>query len=205
MATRAIHHSAAEPVERPRHRAREVAAVLLFGMATGGGRLRGVRIPRRIFTMGGGGYSVDDRGLLIGGGGLGGGGTLPAGAGEVRYGAGVGTSEVGVVSEETSYGPLRLYPLFGVGGAGAGASAYKRPVRELIRAKRPIRPDRSTAAGALHFLIGLGLELRLGGRSGVLVGLRAGYRIVPSQVGNRKRGGGPFVQLMLGVFHHVRG
>lgn len=183
----------------PKRRPAEHVVALLFGRDSGSVDVCGKRKRLGTWLVGLAAYTVYDNGLLMGGEGSGGANGLPAGAGEVRFGSGIGAGEAGAILQQS--GAIRFYLLAGAGGAGKGTNYYRRPLRELMRDRQSIKPEHADGVGGPHLLVGLGFEARLGGRVGLVFGVRLGYLSQPLLIGNRAvRQGGPFTRLMMGIY-----
>ncbi len=146
----------------------------------------GFRTPPYVYrTFGGGGFYQHSSGLLIGGEGEGGGLNEDNDGGTLAVGAGHGGMRVGW--RFTLGRLLSVYPLIGIGGAGAGVSA------EAIE-------DGSSSA---LVSVGLGIDLRLGGRVGLLLGLRVGwYQPLGAEEGSQ--GGFSYYRPVIGVYWEAK-
>lgn len=151
-------------------------------------------------TMGGGGYGQVGR-LIIGGQGEGGGAVGEDAHLMSSVGAGAGMSLLGWLFINSAW--LRVYPLVGVGGRGAGIS---------------VRPKNNTSRGValgdagLNVVVGVGVEVRLplsrafkpmiGAQVGWMFNPGKGWKgdlsIEPEELGERKTSA-PYVRLLIGT------
>jgi hypothetical protein len=164
---------------------------------------KGYPLPtvRGLFRLnGGGGYGVigENKRLLLDAEG-GGGSYVDAGEQYGTFaGGGQGFLNVGYLFRLTSF--LRAYPLLGLGAGGLGLTvAETDPERE----DKP-SPDREKkvgmGGGGILLHVGLGLELRLGGKTGLILGLRVGIAFHPLKILMFGAGvGGPFVRFIAGL------
>lgn len=129
-----------------------------------------------MLSLGGGGYGVNESGLLLGGEGYGLiGGEHAANGRTVGLGGGAGFFNIGWVFPVTE--TLRVYPMGALGGGGLalhiGPAGSSDSFGEVLE-----DPDREVRIQRGGMLVGggVGAELRLGGsESGLLVGARATY------------------------------
>jgi hypothetical protein len=147
-----------------------------------------------------GGGMLSKRGkLLIDSEGGGGGYLGEAGAHHIAYGGGFGFLNVGYLIKT---GWLRVYPLVGIGGGGMGLSLSEK---SAIPPGEPLAPPENrvdAGMGGMMLNTGLGLEVKIGGRLALVVGLRIGYmhrlvtfgdQHVPGALGNR-----PYLRFTIG-------
>ena len=187
------------PVEQSR-KVREAVAGFEFGpsMLSLRSKVFGKRGKQRLMGLGGFGYGLADSGLMFGGEGSGVGRLDPYHGGEVSTGAGWGSTEIGVMGQQT--GPFRLYPLIGLGGGGGGLAYFSHPIRELQRGER-VKPEDALGSGGPFLILGVGIEVRAGQRVGLLFGLRFGYMFSPFSLGDKRvRLSAPFVRYIVGGF-----
>ena len=139
-------------------------------------------------ASGGGIYTTGARGVMLGG-------ELQAiidqdagGNYEAAVGLGYGLVNLGY---SFKFGPLRVYPLFGVGGGGIGLDL--EPI-----AQRAMPDLHSIHLNRTNFLvhIGLGGEFQIGRRLGMVIGGRVGYIFAPFS--NRQGIRGPYFRLFFG-------
>jgi hypothetical protein len=167
-------------------------------------------------TLGGGGF-VNRNGLLLGGEGhvafqseqTTSGGTFRTG-----LAGGFGMFDVGYMIVQTRH--LGIYPILGVGGGGMSLSIHERSTVDFDDVLADPRRGATLTNGA--FLLGgaLGADWLIGtngnGRSGFIVGVRAGYNFAPLDAdwrldGSDVAGGpdsgftGPYVRINIGGGH----
>lgn len=94
---------------------------------------------------------------------------------DIAVGLGYGLVNMGYAFR---LGPLRLFPLIGVGGGGVGLDVSK-----------PGLPDLRASRTNFLLHLGGGADFRIGGRFGLTVGVRVGYVFAPFSQREGIRGG----------------
>lgn len=152
---------------------------------------QGYKVPEQSwFQHGGGGYTTVGR-LIVGGEGNGGGSVHSSAENEIGYGSGLGFFTVGWL---LTSGWIRIYPLLGLGGAGAGAN-----IRTDTDETAQLMPSQDTKSTILQLgtlnpgiSLSLGFELRL---FRFVLGIRMGYVFTPL---DEKHKGKPYMRMILG-------
>jgi len=104
---------------------------------------------------------------------------VEAGGGSGGFNVGYGTTFLGV---------LRIYPFVGVGGYGMGVTMASETPND--------DPQTLLAVGGPQGQVGIGAELRLGGKWGIILGVRLGYHYLLGEGGMSRV---PFMRLLLGI------
>lgn len=172
-------------------------------------RARGYPLPRHTqWQIGGGGYSITTQSVVIEGEGGGGGMMRAQGAYHTRGGAGHGSATLGYAFR---LGPLRFFPFAGAGGGGGGALIAETDGEAPRDADLTRYPYIAFASGGPRLVYGLGADLWLGGRIGLVIGVRLGYArdlvALSSETLDGQRsalrlrmgGGQPYFRLIAGV------
>lgn len=147
-------------------------------------------------TSGGGGGTIRKNGVYIGGSGQGGGNLLMETEQFVSAGGGSGSMDIGYMIRPVGW--LRFYPFFGVGGAGNGIIATELSDDEP---SQPIMTDDTITTSQIEFLsalVGVGFEVKIGGRVGLTLGMRLGWwqpLLTSKQAANKGR---PYVMPIVG-------
>ncbi|MEO0560947.1 MAG: hypothetical protein AAF125_02465 [Chloroflexota bacterium] len=107
---------------------------------------------------------------------------------DTAVGLGYGLLNVGY---SVKLGPFRVIPLIGFGGGGLGLD-----ITPIASGNAPDLSELRVSRSNFLVHIGLGIELRIGGRFGLVVGGQAGYVLAPfsGRAGIR----GPYFRLMFG-------
>ncbi len=153
---------------------------------------KGYDVPSEAqFHHGGGGYSTFGR-LIVGGEGSGGGQVHRNSDHEIDYGSGRGFYTLGWLFRIGKL--IRIYPLLGLGGEGAGAN-----VRTDTDETAQMMPSPDKKSSILQIItlnpslsLGVGIEIRL---SGILFGIRIGYVFLPLA---ETREGKPYIRFTVG-------
>jgi len=114
-----------------------------------------------VITHGGGFYGVKDR-IVADQEGSGGGQIQRYEGQNLIVGGGEGSFNYGFMFKRGKR--LRIYPLIGIGGDGSGA-VIERDGESVA----------ASGSGGMHYMAGIGIEIKVGGRLGVVLGIRAGY------------------------------
>ena len=133
-----------------------------------------------VITHGGGFYGVKNR-VVADQDGSGGGQVEKHGDHNLIVGGGEGSFSYGYMFKRGKR--LRIYPLVGIGGDGSGAVLEKGG--STITA---------TGGGGAHYMMGVAIEIKVGGRLGFVFGIRAG--ILRHVIGTPMRR--PFVRFTFG-------
>ena len=131
-------------------------------------------------TQGGGGYGVRGGRIITEMTGNGGGALTTGGEYTLQTSSGSGFLNVGYLVKRGSY--FRVYPLVGFGGSSARATISSDPGSAVDDAGRFVQPVVVGTGGPL-VNVGLGLELKLGSRFGVMAGIRFGFVFSPFGAG----------------------
>jgi len=143
--------------------------------------------PIAYSTLGGGLYGAHGGRLITEMTAHGGGDVSVEGTQQINAGGGGGFMNVGYLLKRGRY--FRLYPLIGIGAGAAGALIAESD------------SDKSVGVGGggpiLNF--GLGLELKLGRRLGVMAGLRIGLLVTPYEIAGGTRTITPYAHFIGGL------
>ncbi len=149
--------------------------------------------PAFVPSFGWGGYQLRGGAFLVGGEGSGGGGSMRTDEGlAVNFGAGMGGILMGYMLRFSER--FRVYPLFGIGGGGAGGAIGEADPEDFRKTVDDPEKTMTWGEGDLVVRVGLGAELTLGKTFGLILGVRVGYAFNPIQ--NVRR---PFIYFTLGA------
>lgn len=156
-------------------------------------------IPQNYLTHGGGTYRIYKGRLLVEGSGGGGGMAYHENGYRVALGGGHGFFAMGWVLNLLPF--LRVYPLVGLGGGGMGSALYKADPRAPNRPPANRDEVHATGGGGPLLNLGVGVELKIGYRYGIILGVRAGYLIAPDAcfVQTHLRGQFPYIRFTVGL------